>query len=137
MEECLLGARILVVDDDPAMRQVLTKVLMHAQYDVEEASNSAEAIDRLSERRFDLLLSDIRMVPIDGLALASMARTIEPALKILLVTAYGERADARDARAAGADGYLSKPFRMRQLLTTVRMLIRPQSRMRHAPGTSQ
>ncbi len=121
-----MRARILVVDDDLAMRQVLMKILRRAQYDVEEAANGDDAVARLTDGRFDLLLSDIRMVPIDGLALASMAKTITPAPKILLVTAYGERVDARVARAAGADGYLSKPFRMRQLLATIRKLIGPR-----------
>ncbi len=121
-----MRARILVVDDDLAMRQVLMKILRRAQYDVEEAASGSEAVARLSDGRFDLLLSDIRMVPIDGLALASMARTVTPAPKVLLVTAYGERVDARVARAAGADGYLSKPFRMRQLLATIRRLIGPK-----------
>lgn len=125
-----MRVRILVVDDDLAMRQVLMKVLRRVEYEVEEAANGTDALARLTDAHFDLLLSDIRMVPIDGLALSSIARTIAPELKILLFTAYGERADARDARAAGADRYLSKPFRMGQLLSAIRKLIGDRTRPR-------
>lgn len=115
--------RILVVEDDPTMRDVLTKVLRRAGYSVEQGCNGGEAMKLLTDGAFDLLLSDIRMSPIDGLLLTATAKSIHPRLKVLLVTAYGERADARDARAAGADQYMSKPFRMAQLLATVRELI--------------
>lgn len=119
---------ILVVEDDAAMRELLVKVLRQNGFAVAEASDGREAVGLLASRTFDLLLSDIRMSPMDGLGLASQAKELSPATMVLLMTAYGEENGAREARAAGADGYMSKPFAMGNLLATVRALLEEAAR---------
>ena len=118
-----MNAHILVVEDDPAMRDLLVKVLRRARYKVVVAASGSAAVQLLAKSRFDLLVSDIRMSPMDGLALASTARAVSPTTRILLITAYGEEGDARRARAAGADDYMEKPFSLDKLMATVRALV--------------
>lgn len=105
------------------MRDLLVKVLRRARYKVVVAASGSAAVQLLAKSRFDLLVSDIRMSPMDGLALASTARAVSPTTRILLITAYGEEGDARRARAAGADDYMEKPFSLDKLMATVRALV--------------
>jgi two-component system response regulator HydG len=121
-------ARILVVEDDLAMRELLVKVLENQRFVTRGASNGWEALALLTDGAFDLILSDIRMSPMDGLSLASQAKSLAPKTKVLLMSAYGGRGGARRARAAGADAYMSKPFSMSQLVAAVRALIRQAGR---------
>ena len=114
---------ILVVEDDAAMRELLVKVLRQNGFAAVEASGGEDALKLLATSNFDLLLSDIRMSPMDGLGLASQAKELSPVTMVLLMTAYGEENGDREARTAGADGYLSKPFAMSRLLATVRALL--------------
>ncbi|HET9904252.1 MAG TPA: response regulator [Xanthobacteraceae bacterium] len=105
-------ARILVADDEEALRWLLQRGLAHAGHEVAVAADGAEALDRLAaaEPRFDLLLSDIRMPVMDGIALALAAARDFPNLTILLMTGYSdhhERAQNLDALIAGI---VPKPF---------------------------
>jgi two-component system response regulator HydG len=121
---------ILVVEDDAAMRGLLLKVLRQNGFAVAEASDGREAVGLLASGTFDLILSDIRMSPVNGLGLASQAKELSPAPMVLLMTAYGEENGAREARTAGADGYMSKPFAMNALLRTVCALLKEGARGR-------
>lgn len=117
--------RVLVVEDDPAMRDLLIKVFEHLGLNAVGASGGSEAAAMVvAGNHFDLLLSDIRMNPMDGFALASVAKSLTPPTKVVLFTAYGEPDDERRARAAGADGYMSKPFSLKELLAMVQTLLR-------------
>ncbi len=118
-----MAVRVLVVEDDAAMRRLLVAVFRRQRYAVASAANGLEALELLAAERFDLLLSDIRMSPMGGLSLATRARALAPSTKILLVTAYGAEEDAQRALSAGADSYLEKPFSLRRLLATVRALL--------------
>jgi DNA-binding response OmpR family regulator len=115
--------RILVVEDDLAMKDLLIKLFTSEGFTVSGASSGSEAMQMFAHAEIDLLVSDIRMSTMNGLALASHVRECTPTTKILLITAYGERADGRKARAAGADAYMSKPFSLADLLATVRALV--------------
>lgn len=112
--------RLLVVEDDVAMRDLLVKVFDYAGFSTAGASGGAEALAMLASNRFDLLLSDVRMSPVDGWALASHAKVLVPPIKVLLITAYG---DPEDERRARADGYMSKPFSLADLLSAVRTMV--------------
>lgn len=115
--------RVLVVEDDMAMRNLLVKVFTLEGFSAVGVSGGAEAMAILAGGHFDLLLSDIRMGSVDGWALASRAKALVPPIKVLLITAYGEPDDERRARGAGIDGYMSKPFPLSDLLATVRALV--------------
>jgi DNA-binding NtrC family response regulator len=102
--------KILLVDDDSSVRRVLQFKLQKQGYDVETATDGHEALGRLGERAFDLLLSDIRMPKMDGIELLSRAREISSGLKIILITAHATVNQAVQAVKLGAFDYITKPF---------------------------
>jgi CheY-like chemotaxis protein len=106
------------------MRELLVKVFRHQGFTVTEAADGgASAISVLASGSVDLLVSDIRMAPNDGLALTALAKAASPRTKILLMTAYGGRPEEREARALGADAYMRKPFSMDEILAAARALL--------------
>ena len=111
--------QILIVEDDEAMREFLCQAISRNGYYVEAVPDGAEALRRVEENHFDLLLTDIRMPGLDGLELARQVRRRYPQLGVLLVTAYVQ--DALGATDLGGDGIdvLSKPFNLSELLDRV------------------
>ncbi|MEM9682439.1 MAG: response regulator [Pseudomonadota bacterium] len=111
--------QILIVEDDEAMREFLCQAISRSGYYVEAVPDGAEALRRVEESHFDLLLTDIRMPGLDGLELARQVRRRYPDVSVLLVTAYLQDAlGATDLGGAGI-GVLSKPFNLTELLDRV------------------
>jgi two-component system, cell cycle response regulator CpdR len=111
--------QILIVEDDEAMREFLCQAISRSGYYVEAVQDGTEALRRVEESQFDLLLTDIRMPGLDGLELARLARRRYPGLCVLLVTAYVQDAlGATDLGGAGFD-VLSKPFNLTELIDRV------------------
>jgi CheY-like chemotaxis protein len=111
--------QILIVEDDEAMREFLCQAISRSGYYVEAVQDGTEALRRVEESQFDLLLTDIRMPGLDGLELARLARRRYPGLCVLLVTAYVQDAlGATDLGGAGID-VLSKPFNLNELIDRV------------------
>jgi CheY-like chemotaxis protein len=111
--------QILIVEDDEAMREFLCQAISRSGYYVEAVQDGTEALRRVEESQFDLLLTDIRMPGLDGLELARLARRRYPGLCVLLVTAYVQDAlGATDLGGAGVD-VLSKPFNLNELIERV------------------
>ena len=113
---------ILVVEDQEDNRQILRDLLGNAGYELTEAENGEEAIAAVAKRRPDLILMDIQLPVMDGYAATRRIRT-NPDLKsvpIIAVTSYALAGDEDKARAAGCDGYVSKPYSPRDLLAKVR-----------------
>ena len=114
-------ARILVAEDEEALRLLVTRALMQAGHDVTAAPDGAEALEHLTRAsgRFDLLLADVKMPVMDGIALALAAARDHPDLIILLMTGY---ADQRE-RAHGLDALIHdvivKPFTPAEICATV------------------
>jgi DNA-binding response OmpR family regulator len=112
-------ARILVTDDDDAVRGVVYRALQHDGHEVATASDGAQALEALGRGSYDLLLSDIRMPVMDGIALALAAARDWPGLVILLMTGF---ADQRE-RASGLDALIhdviTKPFGLADLRAAV------------------
>jgi two-component system cell cycle response regulator CpdR len=114
---------VLVVEDDEAMREFLVEAISRSGYVVEAVDNGCDALDRVSAARFDLLLTDIRMPGLDGLELARKARVRNPALGVLLVTAYAQDAlGATDFDGTRTD-VLSKPFNLNELIDRVATIL--------------
>lgn len=106
----LTDLRILVVDDDPSVLDVLDAYLTRKGFRVRCAGGGLEGLAALDEGPYDLVLSDIQMAGCDGYALLRAARERAPGCAIILMTAYDDRYPLSAALEAGADGYLSKPF---------------------------
>ncbi len=112
--------RILIVDDDAAMRRALTEVLGRGGFTVEQAPSGQHGIERLSGEPFDLVVSDLRMPGLGGLNLLREVRRRHPALPVILITAFGTIEDAVSAMKLGAYDFLTKPFSPQDLLRLVR-----------------
>jgi two-component system NtrC family response regulator len=117
-------ARLLVVDDEEPQREMLAGILGRAGFDVTTAADGAQALQRLAQESFDLLLTDQRMPNMDGLKLLEQAQRMEPRLPVVLMTAYGTVSTAVAAMKRGAADYLTKPFERDELLLVVGKAIR-------------
>jgi excisionase family DNA binding protein len=109
--------RVLVADDEAGIRDLLTKTLALAEYDVDAAPDGRAALSRLQGASYDLLITDLKMPGMDGLALIRDARRLSPALPIIIITAYSTEANAIEAINLGVSGYLTKPFRIAKILS--------------------
>ena len=115
------GKHILVVDDNPGTVAVLTDILQEAGYNVQIARNGEEALAMLREIFYDLLIVDLNLPKIGGLALISKAHELYGReVKCIIVTGYASKESAIEAVNLGVQRFLEKPFSASQLLTTVK-----------------
>jgi two-component system cell cycle response regulator DivK len=117
-----MSQRILVVEDQEDNRQILRDLLTSADFEVIEAVNGEAGLAAAAAHRPDLILMDIQLPVMDGYEATRRlkADAVLHAIPIIAVTSYGLTGDADKARAAGCDGYISKPYSPRQLLAKVR-----------------
>ena len=110
--------RILVVDDEASIRELLTKTLALAEYEVDTESDGASALQRLRESNavYDLLIADLKMPGMDGLTLIRQAKRLRPEIAIVIITGFSTESSAIEAVNLGVSGYLTKPFRVPQVL---------------------
>ena len=118
------GPRVLVVDDDPQLREALTRALELDGYDVSTASNGAKALDALRDDRPDVMVLDVMMPYVGGLDVCRTLRERKDRLPILVLTARDEVGDRVAGLDAGADDYLTKPFALEELRARLRALLR-------------
>ena len=114
------AARILVVDDERSMREMLAILLKREGHDVAVAENGRAAIDLLNQRPFDLVVSDARMPDIDGLEVLRHARSVNPSIIAIMVTAYGSPDLIRGVAQLGVNDYVEKPFNTEVLRFRIR-----------------
>ena len=114
---------ILVVDDDPSIRQALSRELALAGYDAISATDGLEGKAVFEERRPDLVITDLAMPRADGFALLAAVRRVD-ATPVLVLSVRGEEEDKVRALDLGADDYVTKPFSLRELLARVRTQLR-------------
>jgi excisionase family DNA binding protein len=119
-------ACVLVVDDDHAVRELLSRALTAAGYLVDVAVDGASALVRLGEKAYDLMITDLKMPGQDGLSVIREARRTLPTLPVIVITGYSSEATAIEAINLGVAGYLTKPFRVPRILAaTARALGEP------------
>ncbi|MFQ5898322.1 MAG: sigma-54-dependent transcriptional regulator [Candidatus Methylomirabilia bacterium] len=116
-------ATLLVVDDDPAVRQSLERTLMREGYQVVLASDGEVALERLRDRNADLVLADLKMPGLSGLELLRAAKVIAPDVDVIMLTAFGTVEEAVKAIKDGAYDFLTKPFQRNQLLRLIRQAL--------------
>ncbi|MEO5970560.1 MAG: sigma-54 dependent transcriptional regulator [Bdellovibrionia bacterium] len=111
--------KILVVDDDEVTRKLLQEVLEKDHYEIKLASSGEEAITFLKAEKFPIVLSDIRMLETDGMAVLRQVKASQAQCAVILMTGFGSMEGAIEAIQAGAFDYISKPFKMADLKTVV------------------
>jgi len=112
-------AKILLVDDEASILSVLSVLLKAEGYEVVPVDNGEKALELIKSTPFDLMISDIRMRPMDGISLLKAAREQRPAMSALMVTGYGTIETAVESLKYGAFDYITKPFKVDELLITV------------------
>jgi two-component system response regulator MprA len=116
--------RVLIVDDEPAVRAALDRALRLDRYEVELAADGREALDRLAETRLDAVVLDVAMPGIDGLEVCRRLREAGDRTPVLMLTARDAVDDRVAGLDAGADDYLVKPFALKELKARLRALLR-------------
>lgn len=112
-------ARILLVDDEASILSVLSTLLKAEGHEVVPVLGGEKAQDVIKAQDFDLMISDIRMSPVDGMQLLKIIRREKPAVAVIMITAYGSVETAVEAMKEGAFDYVTKPFKVDELLITV------------------
>ncbi|MFO7821613.1 MAG: sigma-54 dependent transcriptional regulator [Lentisphaeria bacterium] len=112
-------AKVLVVDDEISIVEVLKALLTREGYEVTTASDGEEALEALRADKFELMISDIRMQPMDGITLLQKARKLQEHLAVIMITAYATVETAVEAMKNGAFDYVCKPFKIDELILTV------------------
>ncbi|MFG2329770.1 response regulator transcription factor [Streptomyces sp. NPDC048604] len=126
------GERILIVDDEPAVREALRRSLAFEGYATEEAVDGFDALAKIESYRPELVVLDVQMPRMDGLTAARRIRASGATLPILMLTARDTVGDRVTGLDAGADDYLVKPFELDELFARIRALLRRSSYVRAA-----
>ncbi len=113
-------SRILVVDDEQAIRKALKEILEYEKHEVDLAKDGFEAIEKVKNNQFDLILLDIKMPKIDGIEVLQKIQAINPELPIIIITGHGTVDTAVEALKKGAYDFLEKPLDLNRLLVAVR-----------------
>ena len=120
------GSKILIVDDDPSLLRLIGIRLSAAGYQVESAENAKIALGRLESFHPQLVISDLKMEGMDGMALFEQIRAKHPHIPVIIMTAHGTIPDAINATKQGVFSFLTKPFESKELLDIVQQAIRLQ-----------
>jgi two-component system, OmpR family, KDP operon response regulator KdpE len=132
----LSAGRILVIDDEPQIRRLMRTTLIGAGYEVEDAKSGEEGIDKMSQFHPDLVLLDINMPGMGGLAACNMIRE-DKNVAIIILTVRDSEADKVAALDAGADDFVTKPFSTPELLARIRAALRRVPAMQSASDRLQ
>jgi excisionase family DNA binding protein len=108
--------RVLVVDDEASIRDLLAKTLALAEYDVDVAPDGRSALERMRMYPYDLLIADLKMPGMDGLTVIREAKRYKNDLPVIIITGFSTESSAIEAVNLGVAGYLTKPFRVPQVL---------------------
>lgn len=116
-------ARILIVDDDQELRSNLSEIMTGAGYKAEEASSGSEAVEKAIEEDFDVVLLDLIMPKMSGSDVLGELRRVSPRSKVIMITAFATIENVVAAIKHGASDYLTKPFKIDELLMRVRCVL--------------
>src|SRR2546421_11154481 len=129
-------SRVLVVDDEPGLRQSLGLLLSDAGYDVVAEGNGARALERARTETFDLILCDVRMADMDGIAFLRAYKSGGGPALVIMMSAYGGEEAALAAMKEGAYDYVAKPFRPDEVGLTLRKA-EERERLRDTPANTR
>jgi two-component system chemotaxis response regulator CheY len=118
-----MSTRILIVDDSALARRMLRQILESAGYEVEEATDGAQALERYFLNRHDIVLLDNVMDRMYGLEVLAKFRELNPEVRVVMATADVQTSTQDEARAAGASAYITKPFNKEKVLQLVSSIL--------------
>jgi DNA-binding NtrC family response regulator len=113
-------SKILVIDDEEAIRKALREILEYEKYEVEEAKSGIEAIEKIEEQKYDIVLCDIKMPQMDGIETLEKIIEKKPDIPVIMITGHGTVETAVEALKKGAYDFIEKPLDMNRLLVSVR-----------------
>ena len=116
--------KVLVIDDEPGVRELISEALSLSEITAVQAADGLEALSFLRRERFVLLILDINMPKLDGLALLEKLRTEGMSVPVLMLSARADKADINQGLRTGADDYLTKPFSIEELVLRVKAIMR-------------
>ena len=115
-----MAEKILIVDDEPDMLKLLSMTIQRkAPYQVTTTNNPVEALELVKGGGFDLIISDLKMPGLDGIELLDAVKRLNPDIPVILMTAYGTIESASEAMEKGGFDFITKPFRIDQILFTI------------------
>jgi len=133
---------VLIADDEPSIRHVLTLILTDKGYDVRAVADGEEALRELAARQYDVVISDVRMPKVDGMALLKAAMEHWPDVTFLVMSAYGSQDQALEAVQKGAYDYVQKPFKPEEIVLVLKKaeerirLVRENKRLKEQRGVT-
>ncbi|HET6272708.1 MAG: Response regulator [Bacteroidetes bacterium] len=116
-------SKILVVDDEDALRTVLSNELTSEGYDVSTASDGDEAISTIQKGLYDLVLLDIKMPRLNGFEVLKFVKEKHPKTKVVMLTGFADLKNAIESKKLGAEDFVSKPYDLVDLLTTIERVL--------------
>lgn len=116
-------ARVLILDDEPIVCKRLRPAFQKAGYEVEAFTDSASAMARIEAKQFDIVITDLKMQGTDGMQLLSRTKEIWPDTKVIVITGFATSETAKESMRKGAFDFIAKPFKLNDILDTVRRLM--------------
>jgi len=116
-------SRILVCDDEEALRTILSTELAGAGYEVASAADGEEGITQVTNQKFDLVLLDIKMPKKDGFEVLKFIKKDHPDVKVIMLTGFADLKNAIESKKYGAEDFVSKPYDLVDLLTTIERVL--------------
>lgn len=115
--------RILIVDDEDALRTILSSELVGAGYEIATAADGEEGVAEVKNRKFDLVLLDIHMPKLDGFEVLKFIKKEHPEVKVIMLTGFADLKNAIESKKYGAEDFVSKPYDLVDLLTTIERVL--------------
>jgi len=116
-------ARIIIVDDDKDMCQLISEILREESYEVNISYNGEDALSKIKENSYDLVILDYKLIGISGLVVLEKARQVRPFTKVIMISAYGNDYTKAKARELGAFDFIDKPFDIEILTQKVKDIL--------------
>ena len=115
--------RVLILDDEPIVCKRLKPAFQKAGYDVETFTDSSQAMTRVEQVHFDVVITDLKMEGVDGMQFLSHVKEVLPAAGVVVITGFATMETAKESFHKGAFDFVAKPFKMSDILETVRRLL--------------
>ena len=119
---CAQKTQILILDDEPIVCKRLRPAFQKAGYEVETFNDSASAMARIEEKQFDIVITDLKMKGVDGMHFLERIKEIAPNTGVIVITGFATSETAKESFRKGAFDFVAKPFKLNEIIDTVRRL---------------